>query len=322
MSNSVTLERPPVAPEAPPVAPEPPPAPEAPVRACAACGAGMAAEQHWCLECGTAAPGRAGGRHAWRAAGAIVGAVLVLVGGAVAVSYAALSSDAQRQAAAPPAASGQPRVAQVAPPPSIPAPPAPAPATPPPAASPAGPPPVAQSATPAPAPAPAAPPSAPAKPKPTGPSAKPGLQPVDLGPDAASVYDPYQKAVDQTDPADSYDGDPKTVFTVTTAAGQPQMGVGVDYDLDTARGVRALELRTTTPGFRLEVYGAKDKLPPDILDTRWTHLRSVEDVGTKAKDGVVKVIFPAGRYRHVLLWFTTPPPAGPTVGIAEARLLD
>ena len=110
------------------------------------------------------------------------------------------------------------------------------------------------------------------------------------------------------------------------------MGVGLDFDLETAREVGGVYVRTTTPGFRIEVYGAKRKLPPDILDTRWQHLASAGKVGTeKGADGLEKIAFEPGSYRHILLWFTTPPPAGPeaaasgtpmTVGISETRILD
>jgi hypothetical protein len=306
-------------------------APAAPAeRACDTCGNAMAPGQGWCLECGTAAPGRLGGRPGWRAAVTVVAAVLVLVGGAVAASYAALSGDAQRQAAAPPPPDASPQIAAV---------PAPAAAAAPPAAAP-----VAPAAAPAPAPAakPAATPKkkatkkAPAtkqkaatpaqsepevKPRPVAPSVKAGLQSVELGPDAAAVYDPYTTATDQTDPADAYDGDRQTAFTVTTDPTE-EMAVGLDFDLESARGVRALELRTTTPGFTVEVYGTAGRLPPDVLDTRWTHLSSRSDVGGEEGDGVVRIRFTPGKERHILLWFTKPPAAGPTVGISEVRLLD
>ncbi|HWT92869.1 MAG TPA: hypothetical protein VN238_07720, partial [Solirubrobacteraceae bacterium] len=41
--------------------------PEPAARACTNCGAGLTPEQDWCLECGTAQPGRIGGRPGWRA---------------------------------------------------------------------------------------------------------------------------------------------------------------------------------------------------------------------------------------------------------------
>lgn len=94
-----------------------------PARPCSNCGAGMERHQDWCLECGTAAPGRLGGlRPGWRAVTTTLGLTLVLVAGAGAASYAALSSDANREAIAAAPMDGTP-VAQA--PPPVPAPAAP-----------------------------------------------------------------------------------------------------------------------------------------------------------------------------------------------------
>lgn len=319
---------------------------ETPARSCAQCGTALAAAQDWCLECGTAQPGRLSpsGLPGFRAAATIIGVVLLLVGGAVAASYAALNSKAEQTAAAPPAASAEPAA-----PVTVPATTATVPTTP--TTTPAAPPATAKAPTPAPAPpapvktstpaatpAPSAPstPTPKARPEPTGPAAEPGYQPLSLGVDAASLYDPYKSADDSTDPADSYDLDDKTVFEITTAAGK-DMAVGLDFDLETAREVAAVYLRTTTPGFGVEIYGAKGVQPPDILDNRWRLLARRKDAGTQAgKNGLEKITFDPGRYRHVVLWFTTPPPSqaadgtattsttppNATVGIAEVRILD
>jgi hypothetical protein len=300
-------------------------------RACPSCGSAMSPDQDWCLECGMAAPGRLGSRAGWRAATTIIATVLLLVGGAVAASYAALNSKAQQTASAPAPPSGAPQVAQ-APPTTVPA-PAPAPVAPPATTSTPTPPPAPKPA-PAPAPAPAAPttPATPTTPPTPKPATSTGHKTIDLGVDVASVYDPDHAAVDQTDPSDSYDGNKKTVFTVTTKTA-PSMGIGLDFDLHSAKQVGRIYVRTTTPGFTLEVYGAKAALPTDILDTRWHHLSETKKAGTqKGKDGLEQITFPAGRYRHILLWLATPPPAGPadagepagtsTVGISEVRILD
>jgi len=83
----------------------------------------MQRHQDWCLECGTAAPGRLGGaRPGWRAVTTTLALTLVLVGGAGAASYAALSSYANREAIAAAPMDGTP-VAQA--PPVVPAIPAP-----------------------------------------------------------------------------------------------------------------------------------------------------------------------------------------------------
>jgi hypothetical protein len=324
------------APQSP--APEPPDAAaEHPVprRQCDRCGSAMALGQDWCLECGTAAPGRLGGRPGWRAAVTVVGLTLVLAGGAVAASYAALSSDAQKEASKAPPPAAAPIVA------STPAPPAPAPTTT--AAAPPPPP-----STPSPAPSTSAPkvpaPKVPAAPSPTptpshskgstgtgttgtgtgttdtGTATTPsGPVAVELGPDAASIYDPYNRITDSGDPADSYDQSADTTFSFSTAPGPPEMGVGLDYNLDTAKTVKQIEVTTDTPGFTIEVYGSPTGRPRDILDNRWQHVVSKKDVGKDGKDKATTIKLPsdAGKFRHILLWITAPPQAGPTVGLTE-----
>ncbi len=216
---------------------------------------------------------------------------------------------------------------------TVPAPPTPAPAaTPTPAPAPAPAPgrparlPSVPSPTPAATPAPAPTPA----PKPSGPAGQKGYQALELGPDAAFAYDPYTNATALGDPRHSYDGDRKTAFTIASKPAD-EMAVGLTFDLVKATEVGSVELRTTTPGFRVEVYGAKDELPPDILDSRWKHLAGAAKVGAgKGEDGVEKITFDRAKYRYVLLWLTTPPPApegaaagaAPTVGISEVRILD
>jgi len=314
-------------------------------RACETCGEPLVAVQEWCLQCGHAQSGRLGAKPGWRAATTIVCVVVALVLSAVAASYAALSDDAAPAVAVAPLVAAAPPVAAVPPPP---APTATATAT------------TATENTDS-VPAPALPPTiSTATPPPTAvptptktidtdttttdstkttdgtkapeitASDTPGLQEIVLGTDAASVYDPYKKVVDQTDPADSYDDKPNTTFTIQTAPGAT-MGVGIDFDLDTARAVRAVEVHTSTPGFDVEVYGAKGVLPIDILDPGWAHLTDQATFGAHANAGGRETLrFAPGKYRHVLLWFTTPPPAAadadPTaplaIGITQVRLLD
>jgi hypothetical protein len=150
------------------------------------------------------------------------------------------------------------------------------------------------------------------------------LTKIDLGADALSKYEPSKRSTASTDPADAYDGNAKTAWSITTPADGFDMQVGLLIDLDSAKNVKEIDLGTTTPGGRVEVYGAVGSaLPPDILDTRWIHLGSAGNAGTdKGKGGLEKITFDPGKYRHVVLWFTNPPPAGPTVGISETRILD
>lgn len=301
----------------------------------------MAPAQDWCVECGTAAAGRLtgrGDRTGIRAAATIIATLLLLVGGAVAASYAALNSKAEQAATAPAPPSAAPTVADAAP--AVTTPPA-APPQPPTVPEPA---PTPEPAPPAPAPDPPAPAPAPAPtptPTPTpDPAPEPGRdpgesRPLDLGVDVASVYDPYDSALDSTDPADSYDQNGDTVFTMTTDRVE-DMAIGLEFDLETRQEVEKVYFRTNTPGFTVEVYGAKRSLPPDILDNRWKPLATRRAAATdKGSDGLVKLQFDPGRYTHVVLWITQPPPAeakdgapgvggsdSATVGFSEVRILD
>ncbi len=71
--------------------------PERAARTCAKCGAAMQPAQDWCLQCGAGASGsleRTG--PSWRSAGVVIGATAVLVLGAAAAGYAALSKEGAR----------------------------------------------------------------------------------------------------------------------------------------------------------------------------------------------------------------------------------
>jgi hypothetical protein len=319
----------------------------------------MVPDQDWCLSCGTAAPGRLGTRPGWRAATTVIGITAVLVVGAVAAGYAALKGDASREAAAPAPASAAP-IAQAPPADTTPA--APPAATTPATTTPAAPakggalpkvhapgssstgsvtakPVVPAKHTPTPSTTPSTTPTT-TTPTSTGTTTTPavtpkpaGPTPISLGSDAGSIYDPYQRAAQAGEASKALDGDPSTAWFVT-AKTPDQMGVGYEVDLGKLRGVRELELTTSTPGFRIEVYATDQaSLPPDILDTRWSHITNRSDVdnaaaadaqdGNTAGDGKERIVLGSGssKYRHVLLWFTQPPKDGARIKISELQLL-
>ena len=312
---------------------------DAPARQCANCAAVMDGHQDWCLECGIAAPGRLGGlRPGWRAVTTTLALTLVLVGGAGAASYAALSSDANREAMAAAPGDGTP-VAQAPPAvPAIVAPVVPAAPVAPPVTTPAPKLPVAPPVTPIAPPdtrtlaqvtptTPAATPPAPAKPKAStttrsddtaagsrgeGTSADgetsaavAKLEPIALGAGAVSLYDPYERAVTPGDPAESRDGDTQTTYEIGAPDDGKELQVGLVVDLGAVKQVRGVEFTTTTPGGRVEVYATDGSaLPPDILDTRWDHPASRADVdgttraGNKAGDGIERIAFPKGGAKY------------------------
>lgn len=321
--------------QAPAVGGTPPPAPgpggpaamtvsETPARLCKACGAAMSEDQDWCLECGTARPGRLGGRPGWRAASAVSGATLLLVCGAVAASYAAITDDAGRTADQPGGGSATP-VAQ-------------APAAIPGGVTTTGPlTPITPGATttgqvPGLPQLPGSPTGSTTSPTISGVPAYPNsvnntgtttstsstptqttqttttsttttttgsttsttttpaaLTPITLGTDATDGYDPYGRATSKGDPADAVDPKAKEAWFVTTPADGKPMQVGLLIDLESRKSVRQIEFATKTPGFRVEVYATDGSaLPPDILDTRWAHVASRSAVDQNDKSGNVK----------------------------------
>lgn len=316
-------------------------------RACPSCGSGMDLAQDWCLDCGTAAPGRLGGRPGWRAATTVVGLTLLLVLGAVAASYAALTGEATQVAMAPPGPVATPTtqappsvppavtppapeatetLPEVAPPPTedqpeLPEPTAITPDVPTPAPT------VTPAPTPSPTPAPSTTPEV--DPVPAEPVA------ISLGTGDGSAYDPYKKIAEGSEPAKALDGKPFTSWTASAAEDADSLGFGYAVALGTPADVKELLITTKTPGFRVEVYGSTSSaLPPDILDDRWIHLRDRADVdastgaapkdGNRNGDGKERMTLgdnaKGKALKHVLLWFTQVPENGPTIRLTQLEL--
>ncbi|HEV3002159.1 MAG TPA: hypothetical protein VGW75_15565 [Solirubrobacteraceae bacterium] len=321
-------------------------------RLCVTCAALLAEGQDWCLECGTAQPGRIGDRPGRRAALTVLAAVAVLALGAAAAAYAALSSDPEPRT-----------VAQAPPPAAVPAaPPAPAPATPAPADE-----------TPS-VPAPtddAGDGKAPAGGSGAGDDAtagssgdtgsgtgsgtsggssssgsgsgtsagtdtgtgagtatgtedeateqdKPVSRVIALAPDAASTFDPQNRAAGLTgDPAEAIDGRAKTAWEAPVGT-DGKVNVGLLISLEKAQAIDKVRLQTGTPGFSVELYATKLGTAPDNspgATKYWSKLDTTRDFGTDEK-------LSAGgeKYRHVLLWFTDQP-ADTKVVVPEVALL-
>jgi hypothetical protein len=326
-----------------------------PTRTCPTCQAPLQDGQDWCLSCGESQSSRRLTLPGKRATATVLALTTVLIGGAVAASYAALNDSgvpgpSPTQVAQVPASSTAPSTAApaatgavdgtVAPGASstIPSTPEPTP-----------------SADPSPSPdsstdpslldGPSVPPSssstssshttsdagdtkttdstADTRTSTTSTEADTTPVAIKLDDDAATLYDPYKRDTAAGDADKAFDGDPNTSFPVTVAAGATTIGAGLTVDLGTAQGLREIDLTTKTPGFKTEIYATDDAdLPPDVLDTRWAHLKDVVGVGSDT-DGKEKVKLGAGttKYRHVLLWFTALPAGGSTVRISELKLL-
>lgn len=333
----------------------------APDYACETCAAPMARGQDWCLECGTAAPGRLGGRPGWRSAITVVGVTTLLLFSAVVAAYAALTGDAERRASTAPTGSAQPITAQT------PGAAAPAPGavpvqpgatgpntTAPPAANPT---PIIPTKPPPPATnTPVAPPAGPttgaAGPGPSGartdsgaggtagegrsgsagstggsesaaPTAPSGAEVIAFAKDAAKTYNQPARAGAEFGPArHAIDGKSSTVWDVVVPADGQPIAAGLVIDLGKPHALRSLRLATPTPGFTVEVYGAKSakELPSDVIDKRWIHLtdkKGVEDdelIVLKGKGDGAKV-------QLLLLHFTTPGDrVDPRVAISDVTL--
>ena len=352
--------QPEIAPGAPPEPPHdvPQETPADPgTRTCSNCGATMEPGQDWCLTCGAAAgpadptPGR-------RAAATLLGLLALLVAGAVAASYAALREDQTTpptQAQVNAAQVAQTPPATTPPPAATTTPPADTTTTPdsststgkstlpkvtPPATS------SSPSPTPTPTPAPQTSPPAAATPAPatppaastgtnTGSTPTPGgtltgsqtttpspTAPIDmdLAQSAGSVYDPYRRATAVGVPGKALDHDGSTSWYVDTAPGQPQVGMGYVVNIGSAKGIKAVDITTPTPGFKVEIYATDEATPPPaITDTRWAHITDKSNVGA---DGKTHIVLGAGssKYQTLLVWITKPPTSGTRVRISELKV--
>lgn len=314
-----------------PPAPAPEPAPAPAAGACQSCGAAMVAGQDWCLECGTAAPGRLGQRPGWRLGALVLALTLLLVGGASVAGYAAVTGDAERQTAAQNPEPGTPVPAQV------PAPPAPE--------RPTSEPPEPVAVEPAPTPAPdtttdlTTPDTTvddsatidPVTPLPdtstdttTGTDTIGGteaeLTAFTIKEDDLEVYDPYKRAgAEFGDPADALNvSDP--FFDVTVPADNEPIGAGLKIDLGAVREVREITFRTTTPGMGLEVYGIA-KGDPTGLKAGWRLLDEPE-LSSDERDVTITFDGDGESVRRLVLFFTTPANAeDPRASVGRLKVL-
>ena len=280
------------------------PPPDAAQRTCAKCGAAMAGDQDWCLQCGAGAPNSIAGT-SWRPAAAVLGATAILALGAAAAAYAALTKSTGK---APVVTTTVARVSvpttttpSGTPTTSVPGttstPTPSAPATPPKTG--AGALPGLGAVKPPRIPLTAVTPKAPIKhavargllgtgitttPKPSTPSSTGGAgasgeesQPtaIVLDTNAASTYNPYNyPASDFGDPSLAIDGDTSTAWSAQVIpVDAPRMAVGLLIDLKAKQKVSALALVTSTPGMTVQVYGSNgDAAPTSITDPAWIAL--------------------------------------------------
>lgn len=314
----------PTGPGATPTPEELTPSPE-PVRACANCGAALGDGQDWCLQCGAAVPGSldAGGP-GWRSATTVLAVTTVLVLGAAAAAYAALTQPGPRTLA--------PKVITVAQ-----APPTTLGAT-------SGTPTTSGSlGTPTtikPLPSTTAAPKIPLTATTPRSSGSTGFgtgtnsgstgsgtgttksstkssggtttteppPPILLDTNAASTYNPYGYPTSWFgDPALAIDGETSTAWTaLLNPAVAPKMAEGLAIDLKTGQKVGSVALITSTPGMIVQVYGANGTtLPASITDPAWVALSPSLDA--KKRTTKIKLRDASRAFRFVTLWISQAP---------------
>ena len=295
-------------------------------RACANCGAALHDGQDWCLQCGAAIPGSLdGGGPGWRSATTVLGVTAVLVLGAAAAAYAALTQPAARTPA--------PKVITIAQAP--PTTPATIPTTP---TTPVTPGALGTPTTikplPSTTPAPKIPLTA-STPK----SSEPGTtgttnssstnsgtgttkantnsggtttteepSPILLDTNAASTYNPYGYPTSWFgDPSLAIDGETGTAWTAQlNPAVAPKMAEGLAIDLKTAQKVGSVKLITSTPGMTVQMYGANGTtLPASITDPAWVALSPSLDA--KKRNTKIKLRDATKAFRFITLWISQAP---------------
>jgi hypothetical protein len=307
--------------------PGPASAPEPVSRACANCGAALEEGQDWCLQCGAAIPGSLdGGGPSWRSATTVLAVTTVLVLGAAAAAYAALTQPAPRKIA--------PKVVTVAQ----------APATTTPATTPTTSPTPGGLGTPTtikPLPNTSTAPKIPftaSTPKSSGSTglgtgttnsstgesgtgtSKSGTKtsggttpaeqpsPILLDTNAASTYNPYGYPTSWFgDPSLAIDGETSTAWTAqVNPAVAPKMAEGLAIDLKTAQKVGSVKLITSTPGMTVQMYGANGTtLPASITDPAWVALSPSLDA--KKRGTKIKLRDASKAFRFLTLWISQAP---------------
>ncbi|MDP9344423.1 MAG: hypothetical protein M3P44_01640, partial [Actinomycetota bacterium] len=153
-------------------------------------------------------------------------------------------------------------------------------------------------------------------PKPTAPVA------IKLPSSAGSTYDPSGRAAAAGDPAKALDGDPGSSWYLDPSAAGGPIGAGYAINLGEQRAVERIQLTTTTPGFRVEVYATDEATPPpEVTDTRWSHITNVSNVGAGSATQMIVVGGGTSKYQTLLLWITERPSGGARVRISELKLL-
>lgn len=295
------------------------PVPQPAGGACEKCGARMAPGQDWCLQCGAGARGSVtAGR--WRGLAGVLAATTLLVLGAAAAGYAALSKKTRHAAIVT-------QTVAEAPPPAVAT--TPLPTTPSTPVTPLAKPPKIPLSASTPTPAnttpttPATTPSTTTTPPSTtntgGSNAAEEEQPeaLLLDTNAAATYNPYGYPAEWFgDPSLAIDGDNTTGWSAqVNPASAPKLAEGLAIDLKSSHRLAAVKLVTSTPGMNVQVYGSAAKtLPVSITDPAWVPISHL--VVVKKRHARIRLRNQKQTYRWVVLWISRAPAS--SVGTAQA----
>jgi eukaryotic-like serine/threonine-protein kinase len=158
-----------------------------------------------------------------------------------------------------------------------------------------------------------------------------GLQPVPLSQTAAHDYNPFGTGPENHNRVQNVvDSDPNTDWSTAhyyertlQKAGGTGLGVYVDASPGVVAG--AIEIQTPTPGFDVQIYGARSidlSFPygnTTPLAARGWHgpLASASNVHNRQR---IRFSNAATRYRYYLIWLTTLPPGEESASIADLTL--
>jgi hypothetical protein len=295
--------------------------------------------QEWCLQCGAGAPGSLG-TSGWRSGAAILAVAAVLVLGAAAAGYAALSKGTPKARvvtstvaqASTPATTAPATPAPVAPgatattpkastlplgavkPPKI-------PLT---AVTPKASEKVAKTAPPAETKATTPTSTTPSSSTPSGSGTSSETTTEEaqqsailLDTNAATPYNPYNYPASWFgDPSLAIDGDTSTAWTAqVNPASAPVMAEGLLIDLKAKHKVAVLQLVTSTPGMTVQVYGANGHtVPASITEPAWVPLSASKVV--KKKRVRFKLRDSKKAFTYITLWISKAPASA--IGTAEA----
>lgn len=134
--------------------------------------------------------------------------------------------------------------------------------------------------------------------------------PILLDTNSATTYNPYSyPEAGFGDPALAIDGEPSTAWTAQVQAQSfPSMAEGLLIDLRSSTKLGSAEIRTSTRGMTIQVYGANGpKAPATITDPGWTPLSSSHVL--KKTVTHLKLRTENQAFRWLVVWIVKAPPA-------------